>query len=177
MERDNAEMIKEFLVVYDFDKFHEGEWVEGVLYPDGFAVEGNGAELKIPYGDIQYVAHCERPQARAMGYLDLAPFAFGMNHIGAFAAETAAMFGIDAAEYAIAPNFYKNLFLVGYYAGKEECWVLLQDKYTLGTNGFAQRLASLVHTKVIHYFAGLLRRTGEYLPDSPTRGFGDPSPF
>ncbi len=161
MAKENAEMVRDFLVVYPFDKFHKEETVEGVLYPDGFAVEGDGKTLKIPYSEIQYVAHCERPQARATGFLDLAPFAFGPNHIGAFAVETAAMFGIDAAEHAVAPNFYKNLCLVGYYEGREECWVMLQDAHTFKTNAFVQLLAARANTKVINYFMGLQRKSGD----------------
>ncbi len=163
MSKENSEMTRKFHVVTDFFRFHHGEEVSAVLYADCFAVEAGTRQLKVPYGEIQYVAHCERQDARASGLLDLVPFAFGMGSTGAFAAETAASFGIDAAERGAAPkDFYKNLCIVGYYdGGKQEDWVILQDEHTFETNAFVQELAKRANTKVIHYLSGLERKAEE----------------
>ncbi len=162
MGRENADMTRKFHVVANFDRFRAGEEVNAVLYPDCLAIERGGEQLKVPFGEVQYVAHCERQDARASGFLDLVPFAFGMGGTASFAAETAASFGIDAAERGASPkDFYKNLFIVGYYENRKENWIVLQDEHTFETNAFVQELAAKSNTKVIHYLSSLEKKAEE----------------
>ncbi len=160
MGKRNGEMTRRFHVVQDFAQFRKGEEVEAILYPDCFAVEGGGAELKIPYSEIQYVAHCDKPEAKVADYSTSVPYFFGGSSLMSFITETAVSVGMSGAERAAAPNLFGLLFFVGYYDGEEECWVMLQDEHNFETNPFVQELAARANTKVIHYFAGLERKSG-----------------
>ncbi len=162
MARDNAEMTKRFRVAHNFDKFHTGEEVEAILYPDCFAIEGNGGELKVPYKEIQYIAHCETPEARMLSMTTSGPYLFGADSIGAFAAEAAASFGMAGAEYAAAPNIFKWLFFVGYFDGREERWVMLRDERNYDSISFVHGLSSRANKRIIRYYSGMIRKTGEY---------------
>ncbi len=156
MARGNG-MSRRFHVMQDFDKFHKGEEVEVVLNSDYLSVEGGGAELKVPYNEIQYVAHCEKPETRMMGMVNSTPFFFGGGSLASLVAESAASVGMLGAETAAIPNFIKFLFMVGYYEGNDERWITLEDEHNYDTRPFAQELASCAHTRVIHYFLNLQR--------------------
>ncbi len=155
MAKNEDNLTRTFHVICDFDRFHKGEVVEGIMYPDYFAVEGQGKELRVPYSEIEYVAHCERPEGRVADMATGVPYAFGQSGLVSLVAETAASVAISGAEWKAAPSLMQNLFLVGYHDGSEEKWVLLQDTHTYATNAMAQGLAHRAHVKVTHYFAML----------------------
>ncbi len=163
MGRGNAEMSRSFRVIQDFGQFRAGEEVKGSLYPDCFVVSGGGATMEIPYSEIQYVVHCQKPQTMMAGFANTVPFYFGGDSLVSLIAESAASIGMAGVERAAVRDFFKMLFLVGYYDGEEECWVTMEDNYNYETMPFVQELAARSRTKVTHYFAGLIRKTGEYV--------------
>ncbi len=151
MER-KAERSRSFRVFASFDQFQTGEQVDCILYPDCFAVEGGGAELKIPYSEIQHVAHAETPQRKAADFIGDAPYFFG-NSITSLLATSGVLLGMAGA----MPFMYKLMFFVGYNDDGQERWVMLSDRHNYETIPFVQSLASRTHTRIIHYYVTLMK--------------------
>ncbi len=151
----NDEMTRNFRVYESFDRFQTGEEVECILEPDCFVVEGRGSELKIPYNEIQHVAHVETPQRMAADMISDVPYFFG-NSVPSLAVAGAVSLGMQGAARAAVPNVFKLMFFVGYNDGGQERWVMLSDTRNYETIPFVQSLASRTNLRIIHYYARLM---------------------